>query len=239
MIDGAGRERRRDRDLRGAAARRATATRSSATSRRRSGRRSASRRRRTRGWASPAAARASPASPSRSSRASGRNGVSRVGCGAWTSMHARSPARSRSATSARCRTCRSTSRRSAEAGVIRPIRPDKMARVLRELRRWGPSPAAGIAGAAITHPDDPMIEDEQGALTFADVHRRSNALANALADEGVEARRRRRDHGPQPPRLRRRDACGLEARRQRPLHEHRLLRPPAASTSPRARSRRR
>ena len=74
----------------------------------------------------------------------------------------------------------------SRAGVIRPIRPDKMARVLRELRRWGPSPAAGIAGAAVTHPDDNMIEDEQGALTFADVHRRSNALAHALADQGVK-----------------------------------------------------
>ena len=42
----------------------------------------------------------------------------------------------------------------AEAGVIRPMRPDKLARVARELARWGASPAAGIAGAAITHPDD-------------------------------------------------------------------------------------
>ena len=42
----------------------------------------------------------------------------------------------------------------AEAGVIRPLRPDKLARVVRELARWGASPAAGIAGAAITHPDD-------------------------------------------------------------------------------------
>ena len=74
----------------------------------------------------------------------------------------------------------------ASAGVIRPIRPDKLARILRELRRWGASPAAGIATAAISHPDDPMIEDEVGSLTFADVHRRSNALARALADEGVK-----------------------------------------------------
>ena len=74
----------------------------------------------------------------------------------------------------------------ASAGVIRPIRPDKLARILRELRRWGASPAAGIATAAISHPDDAMIEDEVGALTFADVHRRSNALARALADEGVK-----------------------------------------------------
>src|SRR5207247_10880820 len=31
----------------------------------------------------------------------------------------------------------------------------------------------------------PMIEDEAGSLTFAAVHRRSNALAQGLAAEGV------------------------------------------------------
>ena len=36
----------------------------------------------------------------------------------------------------------------ADAGVIRPVRPDKLARVARELVRWGASPAAGIARAA-------------------------------------------------------------------------------------------
>ncbi len=73
----------------------------------------------------------------------------------------------------------------AEAGVIRPIRPDKLARVARQLARWGASPAAGVAGAAITHPGDQMLIDELGSLTFAEMHRRSNALARALADQGV------------------------------------------------------
>ena len=44
---------------------------------------------------------------------------------------------------------------------------------------------------------------------------------------GRGARRRDRDHDPQPPRLRRRDARGLEARRPRPLHEHGVLGPAA------------
>jgi acyl-CoA synthetase (AMP-forming)/AMP-acid ligase II len=74
----------------------------------------------------------------------------------------------------------------AGAGVIRPIRPDKLARVARELVRWGASPAAGIAGAAITHGDDVMIEDELGEMSFGDVHRQSNSLARALADDGIE-----------------------------------------------------
>jgi acyl-CoA synthetase (AMP-forming)/AMP-acid ligase II len=74
----------------------------------------------------------------------------------------------------------------AEAGIIRPMRPDKLARVARELARWGPSPAGGIAGAAITHGEDAMLIDELGELSFEEMHRRSNALARGLADEGVK-----------------------------------------------------
>jgi acyl-CoA synthetase (AMP-forming)/AMP-acid ligase II len=74
----------------------------------------------------------------------------------------------------------------AKAGVIGPVRPDKLALMVRVLARWGASPAAGIAGAAINHPDEPMVEDEAGSLTFAEVHRRSNALARGLAAEGVK-----------------------------------------------------
>jgi acyl-CoA synthetase (AMP-forming)/AMP-acid ligase II len=73
----------------------------------------------------------------------------------------------------------------AAAGVIHPVRPDRLALMLRVLSRWGASPAAGIAGAAINHPDEPMVEDEAGSLTFAEVHRRTNALARGLAAEGV------------------------------------------------------
>ncbi len=72
-----------------------------------------------------------------------------------------------------------------DAGVLRPVRPDRLAMTLRVLARWGASPAAGITAAAINRPDEAMIMDEGGALTFAAVHRRSNALARALAGEGV------------------------------------------------------
>ncbi len=74
----------------------------------------------------------------------------------------------------------------ADAGVIRPIRPDKLARVGRELRRWGASPAAGIAAAVVTRGDETMMIDENGSLSFADVQRRSNALAHSLRSEGVK-----------------------------------------------------
>jgi fatty-acyl-CoA synthase len=73
----------------------------------------------------------------------------------------------------------------AEAGVLRFQRPDRFARGLREIARWGPSPAAGIATAAIGYPDEPAVEDEAGSLTFSELHRRSNALTRGLRDAGV------------------------------------------------------
>ena len=72
-----------------------------------------------------------------------------------------------------------------EAGIVRPTRPDKIVRIARELSRWGASPAAGTAAAAIRYPDEPMIVDELGELTFAEVHSRSNRLARALAEQGI------------------------------------------------------
>ena len=71
------------------------------------------------------------------------------------------------------------------AGVIRPVRPDRLALMLRVLARWGASPAAGIAAAAINRPDAAMIMDEAGELTFEELHRRSNSLARGLAGEGI------------------------------------------------------
>ena len=71
------------------------------------------------------------------------------------------------------------------SGVVRPTRPDKMVRLVRELGRWGASPAAGVAAGAIRFPDETMIVDELGSLTFAEVQARSNRLARALAKQGV------------------------------------------------------
>jgi acyl-CoA synthetase (AMP-forming)/AMP-acid ligase II len=72
-----------------------------------------------------------------------------------------------------------------EAGVLGPVRPDKLARVLRELARWGTSPAAGVARGAILHPDETVVEDEAGALSFSELHLRTNALARGLRDAGI------------------------------------------------------
>jgi fatty-acyl-CoA synthase len=70
-------------------------------------------------------------------------------------------------------------------GVIQPARPDRLLRSLVSLRRWGPTPAGGYAGAAARWPDRAAIVDERGTLTFEEVHRRTNALANELARAGI------------------------------------------------------
>jgi len=73
------------------------------------------------------------------------------------------------------------------AGVIRPERPDQAIAAARAFLGYRMSPATGFVVAAIRYPDDPAINDELGSLTFAQVDRRTNALARALADEGVGA----------------------------------------------------
>jgi len=73
----------------------------------------------------------------------------------------------------------------SEVGIVRPIRPDKLARVAERYIRWGASPALGSTANAITHPNDAAIVDQAGTLTWEGTHRRSNALARALRDEGV------------------------------------------------------
>jgi acyl-CoA synthetase (AMP-forming)/AMP-acid ligase II len=70
-------------------------------------------------------------------------------------------------------------------GMIAPTRPDRAARAIAALRRWGPTPAAAYTGSAARYPYRLAIIDERGALTFEQVHRRSNALARGLAAEGV------------------------------------------------------
>jgi acyl-CoA synthetase (AMP-forming)/AMP-acid ligase II len=72
------------------------------------------------------------------------------------------------------------------AGLIRPERVDRTIRGLLEIQRWGFTPAAGYANASVRYPNDDAIIDELGRLTFAEVHDRTNRLANALVDAGLK-----------------------------------------------------
>jgi acyl-CoA synthetase (AMP-forming)/AMP-acid ligase II len=78
-----------------------------------------------------------------------------------------------------------TARTLAGAGIVTPTRPDRIAKAVRALRRFGPTPAAGYTVSAIRHPDETALVDDLGTLTFADVARRTNALAHALRARGV------------------------------------------------------
>ncbi len=71
------------------------------------------------------------------------------------------------------------------AGIVRPTRPDRLLGIARALIGFGPTPAAGYTASALRHPDAPAIIDELGTLTFADVHRRTNAIADALRADGI------------------------------------------------------
>jgi acyl-CoA synthetase (AMP-forming)/AMP-acid ligase II len=72
-----------------------------------------------------------------------------------------------------------------DTGVLEPVRPDRAVRSLLMLRRWGPTAAAAYAGSAIRYPQRAALVDERGTLTFEEVHRRTNALANELRRAGV------------------------------------------------------
>jgi acyl-CoA synthetase (AMP-forming)/AMP-acid ligase II len=72
-----------------------------------------------------------------------------------------------------------------EAGVIRVQRPDRLLRTAVTLIRWGATPAAGYEASAHRYPDEVGLIDELGQLTFKEIHERTNALAHALADDGV------------------------------------------------------
>jgi fatty-acyl-CoA synthase len=73
----------------------------------------------------------------------------------------------------------------ADAGVIRPMRPEKLVQMASTMLRWGPTPAAGYSVSATRRPDKIGIVDELGTLTFAEIHERTNALANAWSDMGI------------------------------------------------------
>jgi fatty-acyl-CoA synthase len=78
-----------------------------------------------------------------------------------------------------------TARTLVSAGMVELTRPDRTVQTLRNLLRFGPTPAAGYSSSAAKWPDEIAVIDELGTLTFRELHERTNALAHALADDGV------------------------------------------------------
>ena len=78
-----------------------------------------------------------------------------------------------------------TARTLLESRMLGPGRPDKLVRALLAINKWGPTPAAGYTASAIRHPEAISLIDELGSLSFEEVNRRTNALAHALADAGL------------------------------------------------------
>lgn len=76
----------------------------------------------------------------------------------------------------------------ARSGVLAPMRPDRALGVAGGYLRWGLSMATGYAAGAARHPDRPAVIDDRGALSYAEVHQRTDRLARALADRGIGQR---------------------------------------------------
>jgi acyl-CoA synthetase (AMP-forming)/AMP-acid ligase II len=74
-----------------------------------------------------------------------------------------------------------------KAGIVKPERPDTALRAAQTLFKWKMTPAAAFVVSALRYPDETAIVDEKGSLTFAEMDKRTNALANSLAAEGIEA----------------------------------------------------
>ena len=70
------------------------------------------------------------------------------------------------------------------SGMVGPERPDKLFAMYQALDRYGVMGAAATA-AAIRHGNRAALVDELGVLSYADIDRRSNALANALRARGI------------------------------------------------------
>ena len=72
------------------------------------------------------------------------------------------------------------------AGLLKPVRPDRLVGVALALARWGITPATGYAAGAARTPDRAALVDDDGALTFREVDRRSDRLAGELRRRGIQ-----------------------------------------------------
>src|SRR4051794_13717450 len=74
----------------------------------------------------------------------------------------------------------------ARTGLLTPVRPDRLAGMAMSFFRWGTSPAAAYAAGAARDPGRLAVIDERESVSYAEIDRRSTAVAHALRDMGVE-----------------------------------------------------
>ena len=68
--------------------------------------------------------------------------------------------------------------------MLRPVRPDRLVRAGLAFHRWGTTPATACVVNAITRPDQAAVIDADGAVTWAALDRRTNALARGFTELG-------------------------------------------------------
>jgi fatty-acyl-CoA synthase len=73
----------------------------------------------------------------------------------------------------------------ARAGLLRPPRPDRALGMAAALGLWGLTPAGGYAAQAARDPRRVALVDPEGALTFGEVDRLTDAMAAWLVADGV------------------------------------------------------
>ncbi|MCP9619512.1 AMP-binding protein [Nocardia otitidiscaviarum] len=76
-------------------------------------------------------------------------------------------------------------RQMLETGVVGPSRPDLVVRQLRGLARWGFNLAGAYAAGAARAPHRVAVVDGHGSRTYAEIDRRSDALAHAMGALGL------------------------------------------------------
>jgi fatty-acyl-CoA synthase len=72
------------------------------------------------------------------------------------------------------------------AGMVGPELPHRAAQMLLALERYGLL-GGSLAASAIRHGDQTAIIDERGQLTYRELDDRTNAIANAWREQGLEA----------------------------------------------------
>ncbi|HVF75829.1 MAG TPA: AMP-binding protein [Acidimicrobiales bacterium] len=71
------------------------------------------------------------------------------------------------------------------AGIIGLERPDRLLAVGKAMAKWGATAAGGYTAAAVRFDTATALIDEEGSLTFAELDRRTNAMARGLRELGV------------------------------------------------------